>query len=233
MTGEIGEIVPVYKPRGMTSFEVVRRFRNELSKIGSNSVPNSARALRKVGHAGTLDPLAEGLLIILTGRCTKLMADFLKLDKEYLATIKLGVTSKSFDLETEVVERTSGVNFSEERINEALRKFSGSIEQVPPDYSAAWVNGERAYHLARSGVDFELKPKTVVINEIKIESCLLPFVKLRIVCSSGTYVRSLARDIGEELGCGAILTELVRTRIGSYKVEDAIKLDELKIRCAA
>ncbi len=220
MANEIGEIIPVYKPKGMTSFEVVRKVRTELK-------------IKKVGHAGTLDPLAEGLLIVFTNTKTKLMDSFLKLDKEYFATFKLGVTSKSNDLETEVVERMVDVNFSEEQIVEILKKFTGEIEQVPPDYSAAWVDGKRAYHLARSGVKFELKPKIVTINEMRIESLLPPFLKLIITCSSGTYVRSLARDIGEELGCGAILTGLVRTRIGSYKVEDAIKLDELKLRCAA
>jgi tRNA pseudouridine55 synthase len=227
MASEVGEIIPVYKPKGMTSFEVVRKVRNELSKL-----PYAGR-LRKVGHAGTLDPLAEGLLIVLTGSKTKLMDDFLKLDKEYFATFKLGVTSKSDDLETEVVEQTVDINFSEEQIVEVLKKFTGRIEQVPPEYSAAWVDGKRAYHLARRGVEFTLKPKVVIVNEMKIESFLPPFLKLIIICSSGTYVRSLARDIGEKLGCGAILTELVRTRIGSYKVEDATKLNELKLKCAA
>ncbi|MCL4510177.1 MAG: tRNA pseudouridine(55) synthase TruB [Bacteroidetes bacterium] len=220
MVNEIGSIMSVYKPKGMTSFEVVRAVRHELK-------------LKKVGHAGTLDPLAEGLLILLTGSKTKLMDDFLKFDKEYLATLKLGVISKSHDLETEVVEQKAEVNFSEEKIAEVLRKFTGKIEQVPPDYSAAWVGGKRAYHLARRGIEFELKPKVVTISEMQIESFLPPLLKLRIVCSSGTYVRSLARDIGEELGCGAVLTELVRTRIGSYKAEEAVKLDELKLRYAA
>lgn len=215
-----GEIIPICKPKGMTSFEVVRRVRHDLH-------------LKKVGHAGTLDPLAEGLLIILTDSKTKLMNDFLRLDKEYLATFKLGVTSKSHDLETEVVEQTNRINFSDAQITDALKKFTGRIEQVPPDDSAAWLEGKRAYHLARSGVEFSLKPKLVTISEIKIENYQPPMLKLKIVCSSGTYVRSLARDIGKELGCGAVLTELVRTRIGSYKIEDAIKLDELEMKCAA
>jgi tRNA pseudouridine55 synthase len=198
----------------MTSFEVVRRVRRELN-------------VKKVGHAGTLDPLAEGLLIVLTNSKTKLMGDFLKLDKEYIATLRLGVVSKSHDLETEVMEQTNLSGLSEIPIADVLKKFTGRIEQVPPEYSAAWIGGKRAYHLARAGADFKLEPKIVTISELKIEDFKSPFLKLKIVCSSGTYIRSLARDIGEKLGCGAILVELIRTRIGSYRIEDAIKIDKL------
>jgi tRNA pseudouridine55 synthase len=214
MPSENGEIIPVFKPRGITSFEVVRRVRSKMK-------------IKRVGHAGTLDPLAEGLLIILTGSKTKLMTDFLKFDKEYLATFRLGVTSKSYDLETELIEQKSEMNFSDEQILDVLKKYVGEIEQVPPEYSAAWVDGKRAYKLARQGAKFELKPKTVSISELKVEKFEPPFLKLKVVCSSGTYVRSLARDIGRDLGCGAVLTELVRTRIGSYTSEGAMKLDLL------
>ena len=217
---EEGSIIAVSKPRGMTSFEVVRIVRSELR-------------LKKVGHAGTLDPLAEGLLILLTGKETKMMESFLKLDKEYVADLRLGVDSKSHDLETELVERVSGWDVTEEKIREVLKRFTGSIEQVPPDYSATWVDGKRAYHLARRGVEFELKPKTVTISEIAIQYFSAPLLRLRIVCSSGTYIRSLARDIGDELGCGSVLERLVRTRIGTYRLEDAVKLEELKESCAA
>ncbi len=220
MTSEVGSIIAVYKPKGMTSFEVVRKVRNELK-------------LKKVGHAGTLDPLAEGLLILLTGSKTKSMESILKLEKEYLATLRLGVTSKSHDLETELVVQAPEVAFPEARIKEVLAKFTGTIDQVPPDYSAAWVDGKRAYHLARRGVEFELKPKKVTIAEIAIETFDSPLLKLRVVCSSGTYIRSLARDIGDELGCGSVLIELVRTRIGSYKAEDAVGIEDLKMRFAA
>lgn len=213
-------IIPVYKPKGMTSFEVVRRVRRELQ-------------LKKVGHAGTLDPLAEGLLILLTGDKTKSMESFMRLEKEYSATLKLGAVSKSHDLETEVTEQASSFNFSMEKIETTLNKFTGRIEQIPPDYSAAWVNGKRAYQLARRGVKPDLKPKTVTVSEIRIESYVPPVLQIRIVCSSGTYVRSLVRDIGEELGCGAILTTLVRSRIGSYMAEEAVKIEELKLRYAA
>jgi len=215
MGSETGSIIPIYKPKGMTSFEVVRRVRNQLK-------------LRKVGHAGTLDPLAEGLLILLTGNKTKSMSELLKLDKEYLATLKLGVTSKSDDLETELVEQVAVISFSLEQIREVLVKYTGRIEQVPPEYSAAWVDGKRAYQLARNGVEFVLKPKIVNISELRIESFVGSELKLTVVCSSGTYVRSLARDIGKDLGCGAVLAGLVRTRIGSYRAEEAMRLDELK-----
>jgi tRNA pseudouridine55 synthase len=214
MPSENGKIIPIFKPRGVTSFEVVRAMRRELN-------------VRKVGHAGTLDPLAEGLLILLTGNKTKLMGDFLKLDKEYSATFRLGVTSKSYDLETEVVEQKSNMDFSEDQTRDILKKYTGQIEQIPPEYSAAWVDGKRAYKLARRGVKFDLKPKMVSINELEIETFALPILKLRIVCSSGTYIRSLARDIGNALGCGAILTELVRTRIGSYHADEAMKFNGL------
>ncbi|MCL5268417.1 MAG: tRNA pseudouridine(55) synthase TruB [Bacteroidetes bacterium] len=220
MTTDRDMVILVYKPKGLTSFEVVRRVRRELN-------------LKKVGHSGTLDPLAEGLLILLTGTETKSMTSFLKLDKEYLATLRLGVVSKSHDLETELVEQTSSVNIPSNRIEEVLEKFKGKIEQVPPDYSATWVNGKRAYNLARRGVKPDLKPKVVTIQGIRIENFMPPLLQLRIVCSSGTYVRSLARDIGEELGCGAVLTDLVRTRIGSYKIEEAVRLEELRLRYAA
>ena len=220
MTANNDSILAFYKPRGMTSFEVVRRVRREMG-------------LRKVGHAGTLDPLAEGLLIILTGTKTKMMDSFLRMEKEYLASLRLGVTSRSHDLETEIVERTSNISFSKEDLSKVIGKFTGKIEQVPPDFSAAWVDGKRAYHLARKGVEFELKPKQVVISEISIESYTPPVLKIRVVCSSGTYIRSLARDIGDELGCGAVLEGLVRTRIGEYRAEDALKLDEISVSSAA
>ncbi len=220
MASDGGSIIPVYKPRGITSFEVVRIVRRELN-------------LKKVGHAGTLDPLAEGLLILLTGSKTKMMDELLKVGKEYVATLKLGSVSKSHDLETELVVRAPYVKVSETEIRESLKKYRGQIEQVPPEYSAAWVNGKRAYNLAREGVRFKLKPKVVTISEIEVVSYISPALVLRIACSSGTYVRSLARDIGEDLGCGAVLTELVRTRIGPYSVENAIRLDELKLRFAS
>lgn len=215
-----GIVIPVYKPKGMTSFEVVRTVRRELS-------------VRKVGHAGTLDPLAEGLLIVLTGTKTKLMSEFLKLEKEYVADLKLGVVSKSWDLETELTERSAAITFKPEMIYNCLDKFKGRIDQLPPEYSATWVNGKRAYNLARRGVDFDLKPKSVTISEIELLKFDPPLLSIRVVCSSGTYIRSLARDIGEELGCGAVLAGLVRTRIGTFTSLEAVKLEDLAVRHAA
>lgn len=168
-----GSILPVYKPAGMTSFKIVQLVRNQLK-------------IKKVGHAGTLDPLAEGLLIVLTGNKTKLMDDFLKLNKEYVATLHFGVVSKSHDLETEVTERVRNLMLTVADLEEVSKKFCGRIEQVPPSYSAKWVNGKRAYSLARQNVGFELKPKSVTINRISVESFSLPFAELRIECSSGT-----------------------------------------------
>ncbi|HUI29133.1 MAG TPA: tRNA pseudouridine(55) synthase TruB [Candidatus Acidoferrales bacterium] len=219
----LGEIIPVYKPKGVTSFEVVRILRRELSKVSPERKPE------KIGHAGTLDPLAEGLLIVLTGNKTKLMNEFLKLDKEYLATFRLGATSKSHDLETELVEQTPHVSLSEEQVRDALKKYIGKIEQIPPEFSATRINGKRAYKLARRGVKFELKPKIVSITELDVEEFAAAHLKVRIVCSSGTYIRSLARDIGRDLGCGAVLEELIRIRIGSYYAKNAAKLDELNL----
>ncbi len=219
-TTEQDAVLPIYKPRGMTSFGMVRTVRNQLN-------------LRKVGHAGTLDPLAEGLLIILTGKKTKLMGEFLKMDKEYHATLQLGVESSSHDLETGVTERVKDLDLSLAQLEDALKKFTGRIEQVPPAYSAKWLDGKRAYRLARQNVGFELKPKLVTIEKIEIQSFNCPFVDLRVVCSSGTYIRSLARDIGTELGCGAVLAKLIRTRIGTYTVEAAIRLEDSRIGSAA
>lgn len=212
--GESGEIIPIYKPRGITSFAVVRQIRQSMNA-------------KKVGHAGTLDPLAEGLLIVLTGKKTKLMNDFLKFDKEYSATFRLGMTSKSFDLETEVIEQAAVPDLTVSRIEEVLRKYTGKFEQLPPEFSAAWVGGKRAYHLARRGLEVKLKPKSVSISRLDIQSFVPPTLEVSVVCSSGTYIRSLARDIGQDLGCGAVLTRLVRTRIGPYTLANANRFDDV------
>ncbi len=164
-----GEIIPIYKPRGITSFAVVRKIRQAMS-------------VQKVGHAGTLDPLAEGLLIVLTGSKTKLMNEFLKFDKEYSAAFRLGVTSKSYDLETEIVEVSSFPDLEETRIEAVLQKYKGRIEQLPPEYSAAWIGGKRAYHLARRGVEVTLKPKFVSISSLDLVSYIPPIIELRVVC---------------------------------------------------
>lgn len=220
MMNEEGRVIPIYKPRGMTSFAALRKVKNLLG-------------VKKIGHAGTLDPLAEGLLILLTYGKTRLMKEFLKLEKEYVATIEFGITSPSHDLETATVNVVEKLALTREELLEALKGFLGEIEQIPPSYSATWVNGTRSYQLARKGEYVALKPKRVLIKQIELMSFELPYAKIKIICSSGTYVRSLARDIGNTLGTGAVLVDLVRTRIGTYTLENAIRIEELEKVLAA
>ena len=215
-----GEIIYLDKPLNWTSFTLVRILRNKL-----------CRRLKikklKVGHAGTLDPLATGLMIICTGKKTKLIESFQYQTKEYVATIKLGETTPSFDLETEVDATFPTEHITGELVKTTLNNFIGAIEQVPPAYSACKINGERAYTLAREGQEVNLKPKTLVIDEIELLDYNMPEITIRVVCSKGTYIRALARDIGIALQSGGHLTALRRTRIGEIKVEDCIKADEI------
>ena len=176
----------------------------------------------KVGHAGTLDPLATGLMILCTGKSTKKIESFQAKEKEYTATLKLGATTSSFDMETEEDSDNDTSHVTNELIEEAIKKFQGEIEQVPPIFSAVKIKGKRAFDYARNGEKVKLQPRKIVIKKIEVESFSLPYLKIRVECSKGTYIRSLARDIGEELKCGAYLTELRRTRIGDFKVEDAL-----------
>ncbi|MEE1288056.1 MAG: tRNA pseudouridine(55) synthase TruB, partial [Bacteroidaceae bacterium] len=181
----------------------------------------------KVGHAGTLDPLATGVLIICTGKATKQIDTLQAKTKEYIATLQLGATTPSFDLETEVDATYPTAHITEEKVKEALTRFIGRIEQVPPSYSACKVDGKRAYDLARQGKEVELKAKVLVIDEIELQNFNSSAMQatIRVVCSKGTYIRALARDIGQALESGAHLTALRRTRIGDYKVEDCHTLD--------
>jgi tRNA pseudouridine55 synthase len=179
----------------------------------------------KVGHAGTLDPLATGLMILCTGKATKLIESFQEKEKEYVATLKLGATTPSFDLETEEDSTFDISHITPEMLESALKKFLGETEQVPPVFSAVKVNGKRAFDYARNGEELKLQPKKIVIQKIITESVNLPFVTIRVVCSKGTYIRALARDIGTALKCGAYLTGLRRTRIGEFKVEEAVSVD--------
>ena len=215
-----GTILSFDKPLEWTSFGLVNKVRYLLCKhIGEKKL--------KVGHAGTLDPLATGVLIICTGKATKQIDTLQAKTKEYIATLQLGATTPSFDLETEVDATYPTAHITEEKVKEALTRFIGRIEQVPPSYSACKVDGKRAYDLARQGKEVELKAKVLVIDEIE----LMDFnptamqASIRVVCSKGTYIRALARDIGQALESGAHLTELRRTRIGDYKVEDCHTLD--------
>lgn len=215
-----GTILSFDKPLEWTSFGLVNKVRYLLCRhIGEKKL--------KVGHAGTLDPLATGVLIVCTGKATKQIDTLQAKTKEYIATLQLGATTHSFDLETEVDATYPTAHITEEKVQEALTRFIGRIEQVPPSYSACKVDGKRAYDLARQGKEVELKAKVLVIDEIE----LLDFnptamqATIRVVCSKGTYIRALARDIGLALESGAHLTALRRTRIGNYRVEDCHTLD--------
>lgn len=218
-----GEVLFIDKPLYWTSFKVVRKIRNEICrKLGIKKL--------KVGHAGTLDPLATGVMIICTGKKTKLIESFQYQTKEYIATIKLGETTPSFDLETEVDKTFPTKHITRNLVEETLGKFIGEIQQVPPAYSACKVEGKRAYELAREGQEVELKPKLLVIDEIELLSYDMPEIKIRVVCSKGTYIRALARDIGEALNTGGHLTALQRTRIGEVTLQECVdgeKIEEM------
>ncbi len=213
-----GEILLFNKDIEWTSFDLVSRVRNTLYKI------TGIKKL-KVGHAGTLDPLATGLLILCTGKATKQIEIYQAKEKEYIATIKLGATTPSYDLETEEDSQNDYSFVSEDLFRTAIKKFVGEIEQVPPVFSAVKVKGKRAFNYARNGEALELKSRKIVIKDIELISFQLPTVEIKVICSKGTYIRALARDIGEELKCGAYLTGLKRTRIGDYKVENAMTVD--------
>lgn len=207
------------KPLGWTSFNLVNRVRGVLSRhIGVKKL--------KVGHAGTLDPLATGVMILCTGKNTKLIESFQYQTKEYVATIKLGATTPSFDLETEIDAEYPVEHITEDLVKQTLNKFIGEIKQIPPTYSAIKINGKRAYEYARKGDEVELKPKTLVIDEIELLDYKMPEIVVRVVCSKGTYIRALARDIGEALNSGGHLTALRRTRIGDIRVENCLQYDD-------
>ena len=182
----------------------------------------------KVGHAGTLDPLATGVMILCTGKATKKIEDFQYQTKEYIATLMLGATTPSFDLEKEIDATYPTEHITRELVEETLKQFVGEIQQVPPTFSACKVNGKRAYELARKGNDVELKAKTLVIDEIELLECELPVIKIRVVCSKGTYIRALARDIGQALNSGAHLTALQRTRVGDVTLDKCMQLDDFE-----
>ena len=213
-----GEIIPVFKPYTWTSFQIVNKIRYHLSrKYGIKRF--------KVGHAGTLDPLATGVLLLCTGKATKRIEELQKHTKEYEAEIMLGATTPSFDMEHPVNATYPYEHITREMTEEVLKQFTGNIAQRPPLFSACKVDGKRAYDLARGGSDMELAPKQIRIDEIELLSFELPKIRIRVVCGKGTYIRSLARDIGEALGSGAYLTALARTRIGEYKLEECINIE--------
>lgn len=213
-----GEILCFNKPYRWSSFELVAKVRGKLKhRLGVKKL--------KVGHAGTLDPLATGVLIICTGKSTKLVEELQAHTKEYVATLKLGATTPSFDRETEEDATYPTSHITEELIRTTLQQFVGTIMQVPPVYSAVKIDGKRAYQFARKGKEVELKAKPLTIDEIELMSANIPDeIVIRVVCSKGTYIRALARDIGQALGSGAYLTDLCRTRIGDYRLIDCLDI---------
>ena len=212
-----GEVLFFNKPLGWTSFKVVGHIRYHICRR------MKVKKL-KVGHTGTLNPLATGVMIVCTGKATKRIEEFQYHTKEYIATIQLGATTPSYDLEHEIDATYPTEHITREKIEEALKLFLGEIQQIPPAFSACKVDGARAYDLARKGQEVELKPKLLAIDEIELLACDLEKmeIKIRVVCSKGTYIRALARDIGEALHSGAHLTGLVRTRVGEVKLEDCL-----------
>ena len=213
-----GEVLLFDKNLHWTSFDLVQKVRNVLCrKMGIKKL--------KVGHAGTLDPLATGLMILCTGKATKRIEEFQEGIKEYIATLKIGATTPSFDMET---DEDSAADFSHVNkifFEDTCLKFIGETNQIPPVFSAVKVNGKRAFDYAREGKNLKLQAKKIVIKTIETVAFEPPFVKIKIVCSKGTYIRALARDIGKELKCGAYLSGLRRTRIGEFNVEDAGEID--------
>ena len=222
MNFQEGEIICIDKPYRMSSFGALAHVRYLISKrLGVKRV--------KTGHAGTLDPLATGVLILCTGKATKRIDELQRHTKEYTATLQLGATTPSYDMEHEVDNTYPTEHITRELILSTVPKFIGTIQQVPPAYSACKVDGKRAYELKRKGKEVELKPKTLQIDEIEL-TAFSPedmTMQIRVVCGKGTYIRALARDIGEALGSGAYLTALRRTRVGDVRVEDCIKIDDL------
>ena len=215
-----GEVLYVKKPLHWTSFNLVSKLRWKLQRT------LKVKKL-KVGHAGTLDPLATGVMIICTGKATKLIESFQYQTKEYVATLELGATTPSFDLELPVDAVFEVQHINRELVDKVISGFVGEIWQTPPMYSAVKVDGKRAYDYARDGQDIELKSKLLVIDEIEVLDFSLPILKIRVVCSKGTYIRALARDIGLALGSGAHLTALERTRIGDVKLEDCKEIEDM------
>ena len=219
-----GEIICIDKPLGWTSFDAVKRLRGAVQRrLGVRKF--------KVGHAGTLDPLATGVLIVCTGRATKRIEELQAGDKEYVADLRLGATTPSFDLETQVDATFPVDHITAEGVEEALASFRGHIMQVPPVFSAVKVDGKRAYKFARRGQEVELRAKPLEIKELETlsfgrdEEGRLT-LRIRVVCGKGTYIRALARDIGTALGSGAHLTALRRTRVGRYRVDSAMTIDQ-------
>jgi tRNA pseudouridine55 synthase len=210
-----GKVLLINKPLRWTSFDAVRKVRNLVKT-------------KKVGHAGTLDPLATGLLIICTGKFTKKINEYMAREKEYTGTITLGATTPTYDLESEPEEPKDYSYVTKDQVQQLAASLTGDIWQTPPIHSAIKKDGKRAYELARQGMDVKLEPRKIHIAEFEIVNIELPLVRFKVVCSTGTYIRSLANDFGEKLGCGGYLSSLCRTRIGEYKLEDAMTMEDFE-----
>jgi len=218
---EEGKILLFDKPVYWTSFDLVNKVRFMIrSSFGIKKI--------KVGHAGTLDPLAGGLMIICTGKATKRIEEFRDLDKEYLATVTIGKSTPSYDLETEIDAEYPTGHVTFDLLKKVLESFVGEQMQLPPLHSAKFIDGKRAYEFARKGINRELTPVKVVFREVSLISFDMPEIKVKIVCSKGTYIRSFARDLGKALGSGACLSALERTAIGPYRVGDAFSLEKFE-----
>lgn len=211
-----GEVLLVDKPLTWTSFDVVKKIKNA---IGVKKL--------KIGHAGTLDPLATGLLILCTGKMTKKIESFQAQEKTYTGTFTLGGTTPSIDLESEIDQTFPISHLTDEILQEGIKRFIGEIDQIPPKFSAVKVNGQRAYKAARKGEEVEIRSRQITINSFHLTRIELPEVDFKVCCSKGTYIRSLARDYGEAVGSGAHLTALRRTHIGEYDVSNAYSMDDL------
>jgi tRNA pseudouridine55 synthase len=216
-----GEVILIDKPFTWSSFQAVNKIKHALKNHPSLMV-DGVKTKARVGHAGTLDPLATGLLIVCTGKKTKTIDTLMGLEKEYTGTFLLGATTPCFDLEKPVDKTFPTEHITEDMIKKTAVDFTGVIQQVPPIFSAVMINGRRAYELARAGEETEMKSREITIKEFEITAIRMPEVDFRIVCSKGTYIRSMARDFGLALNSGAHLTALRRTRIGDYHVDDAM-----------
>jgi tRNA pseudouridine55 synthase len=213
-TFEEGRVLLINKPLHWTSFDAVRKIRNMIR-------------IKKVGHAGTLDPLATGLLIICTGKFTKKINEYMAKEKEYTGTFTLGAVTPTYDLESEPENFQPTDHLTEENIKAVTAQFTGDIMQIPPAHSAIKVEGKRVYELARKGKEVKLEPRKITIYEFEITDIQMPVVSFRVVCSTGTYIRSLANDVGATLGCGAYLSSLCRTRIGEFTLDKAMTIEAL------
>jgi tRNA pseudouridine55 synthase len=214
---EAGQVLLIDKPLQWTSFDVVRKIRG-LIKI------------KKVGHAGTLDPLATGLLILCTGKFTKRINEYMSQEKEYTGIITIGATTPTYDLESEPENTKEFAHITAEQLDAVVKQFTGEILQIPPMHSAIKKDGRRVYELARMGMTVELEPRSITIKEFEIVRMDLPHIHFRVVCSTGTYIRSLANDVGAALGCGGYLSSLCRTRIGNFLVKDAMSMQEAEAK---